>query len=56
MIFRQIIQEDLGSAAYLVGDEDSGRAALVDPALQVDEYLRQLRYAGLSLEHIVDGW
>ncbi|HEX5909612.1 MAG TPA: MBL fold metallo-hydrolase [Thermoleophilaceae bacterium] len=54
MIFRQIIHEDLGSAAYLVGDEGTGRAALVDPALQVDEYLRQLRYAGLTLEHIVE--
>ena len=54
MIFRQIIQEDLGSAAYLIGDEGSGVAALVDPALQIDEYVRQLRYAGLTLEHIVE--
>jgi hypothetical protein len=34
VIFRQIIQEDLGSAAYLVGDEGSGRAAIIDPSLQ----------------------
>ncbi len=38
MIFRQVAHEDLGCAPYLVGDEDAGVAAVIDPrALQFDE-------------------
>src|SRR3954465_11582815 len=40
MIFRQITHDDLGCASYLVGDEDAGVAAVVDPRLDIDEYLR----------------
>lgn len=39
MIFRQVIQEDLGCASYLVGDEDAGVAAVVDPRFDVGVYL-----------------
>ncbi len=39
MIFRQVIQEDLGCASYLIGDAATGRAAVVDPRFDVDIYL-----------------
>ena len=35
MIFRQLIHDDLGCASYLIGDEDAGVAAVVDPKLQI---------------------
>jgi len=35
MIFRQFIHEDLGCGSYLVGDEDAGVAAVIDPKLGV---------------------
>ena len=54
MIFRQITQDDLGCASYLIGDEEAGVAAVVDPKLEIDEYLRLARYLGLSIEHILE--
>ena len=40
MVFRQIVHDDLGCASYLIGDENAGVAAVVDPKLDIDEYLR----------------
>jgi hydroxyacylglutathione hydrolase len=54
VIFRQIIHDDLGCASYLVGDEHAGVAAVVDPQLDVDEYLRLARYMGVRIEHVLE--
>jgi glyoxylase-like metal-dependent hydrolase (beta-lactamase superfamily II)/rhodanese-related sulfurtransferase len=54
MIFRQIIHDDLGCASYLVGDDDAGIAAVVDPRLDVDEYLELARFFGVRIEHIFE--
>jgi hydroxyacylglutathione hydrolase len=54
MIFRQITHDDLGCASYLVGDEDAGVAAVVDPKLDIDEYMRLARYLGVRIEHILE--
>lgn len=54
MIFRQLTHDDLGCASYLVGDEDAGIGAVVDPRLDIDEYLRLARYLGVRIEHILE--
>src|SRR3954465_13767502 len=54
MIFRQVSHEDLGCASYLVGDEDAGVAAVIDPRLEIGEYLRLARYLSVSIEHILE--
>jgi hydroxyacylglutathione hydrolase len=54
MLFRQIVHDDLGCASYLVGDDGAGVGAVVDPRLDIDEYLRLARYAGVQLEHILE--
>ena len=54
MIFRQITHDDLGCASYLIGDEDEGIAAVVDPKLDIDEYLELARYMAVSIEHILE--
>ncbi|MGZ4271936.1 MAG: MBL fold metallo-hydrolase [Solirubrobacteraceae bacterium] len=54
MIFRQITHDDLGCASYLIGDEDAGVAAVVDPKLDIGEYLRLARYMGVSIQHILE--
>jgi hydroxyacylglutathione hydrolase len=54
MLFRQITQDDLGCASYVIGDESAGVAAVVDPRLDIDEYLRLARYAGVSIDHILE--
>jgi hydroxyacylglutathione hydrolase len=54
MIFRQVTHDDLGCASYLIGDEDAGIAAVVDPRLDIDEYLRLARYMGVVIEHVLE--
>ena len=54
MIFRQITHDDLGCASYLIGDEDAGIAAVVDPKLDIEEYLALARYMGVRIEHVLE--
>jgi hydroxyacylglutathione hydrolase len=54
VILRQITHDDLGCASYLVGDDDAGVAAVVDPRLDIDEYLHLARYLGVSIEHVLE--
>ena len=54
MLFRQLTHDDLGCASYLIGDEDAGTAAVVDPKLDIDEYLRLARYLGVRIEHVLE--
>ena len=54
MIFRQITHDDLGCASYLIGDEDAGLAAVVDPRFEIDVYLELGRYSGVTIEHILE--
>jgi hydroxyacylglutathione hydrolase len=54
MIFRQITHDDLGCASYLVGDENAGVAAVVDPRFEIDTYLDLARYMGVSIEHVFE--
>ncbi len=54
MIFRQLTHDDLGCASYLIGDEDAGVAAVVDPQLDIEPYLRLARYVGVRIEHVLE--
>ena len=54
MIFRQLVHDDLGCASYLIGDEDEGVAAVVDPRLDIGEYMRLSRFLGVQIEHILE--
>jgi rhodanese-related sulfurtransferase/glyoxylase-like metal-dependent hydrolase (beta-lactamase superfamily II) len=54
MIFRQVTHDDLGCASYLIGDEQAGVAAVVDPKLDIEEYLALARYMGVRIEHILE--
>jgi len=54
MLFRQLTHDDLGCASYLIGDEDAGIAAVVDPRLDIGEYLRLARYLGVRIDHVLE--
>lgn len=41
MLFQQFVDDDLGCASYLVGDEDAGVAALVDPPFEIEPVLEE---------------
>ena len=52
MILTQYYLGCLAHASYLVGDEESGTAAVVDPRRDVDEYLADSRRQGLEIRHV----
>lgn len=54
MLFRQILQEDLSCASYLVGDTSAGVAAVVDPQWDISHYLRLSRLHGVHIEHVLE--
>jgi hydroxyacylglutathione hydrolase len=54
VIFRQIVHDDLGCASYLVGDEEAGVAAVIDPRFEIDEYLQLARYLGVHIDHVLE--
>ena len=39
MLFRQFVDDDLGCASYLIGDENAGEAVVIDPGYAVEPYL-----------------
>jgi glyoxylase-like metal-dependent hydrolase (beta-lactamase superfamily II)/rhodanese-related sulfurtransferase len=54
VIFRQVTHDDLGCASYLVGDEDAGVAAVIDPRFEIDDYLLLARYMDVQIEHVLE--
>jgi glyoxylase-like metal-dependent hydrolase (beta-lactamase superfamily II)/rhodanese-related sulfurtransferase len=54
VIFRQLTHDDLGCASYLIGDEDAGVAAVVDPRFEIDDYLLLARYMNVQIEHVLE--
>lgn len=54
MIFRRFLTEGSRNFAYLVGDEDSGAAAVIDPSGLVEEIMKTLHDDGLGLKYIIN--
>ncbi|MFF3273196.1 rhodanese-like domain-containing protein [Streptomyces chrestomyceticus] len=54
MHFAQYYLDCLSQASYLIGDETTGRAVLVDPRRDIDDYLRDAEAAGLRIELIIE--
>jgi len=54
MKFTQYYLDCLSQASYLVGDESTGRAIVVDPRRDVDEYVRDAAADGLTIELIIE--
>jgi hydroxyacylglutathione hydrolase len=54
MIFEQHYLDCLSQASYLIGDQTTGRAVVVDPRRDVDEYLRSAAEHGLRIELVIE--
>jgi len=54
MIFEQFYLECLSQASYLVGDEKTSRAVVIDPRRDVQQYLDSAREHGLSIELVLE--
>ena len=54
MYFKQFYLESLGHASYLVGDERTGRALVLDGRRDVDVYFDEARRRGLRISYVFD--
>ncbi len=54
VLFRQFVDDDLGCASYLIGDESSGEALVVDPAFAVEQYLEAAEQEGVRLIRVLE--
>lgn len=50
----QILTEGIAQLSYLIGDDGSRTAAVIDPRPDVDVYLRLARQHGLSITHVLE--
>ncbi|MEU9114816.1 MBL fold metallo-hydrolase [Streptomyces sp. NPDC048483] len=54
MHFAQYYLDCLSQASYLIGDQRTGRAVLVDPRRDIDDYLRDADEVGLRIELVIE--
>ncbi|MEW6476544.1 MAG: MBL fold metallo-hydrolase [Actinomycetota bacterium] len=54
MFFRQYELGCLSLFSYLIGDETTGRAVVVDPQRDVSQYLADAEAAGLRIERVIE--
>jgi glyoxylase-like metal-dependent hydrolase (beta-lactamase superfamily II)/rhodanese-related sulfurtransferase len=54
VIFTQFVDDALGCASYLVGDESAGVAAVVDPAYAIEQYLEEADRRDVRLVRVVE--
>jgi glyoxylase-like metal-dependent hydrolase (beta-lactamase superfamily II)/rhodanese-related sulfurtransferase len=54
VVFKQLVDDDLGCASYLIGDEAAGEAVVVDPACSIEPYLETAEREGLRIVRVLE--
>jgi hydroxyacylglutathione hydrolase len=54
VLFRQFVDDDLGCASYLVGDEQAGIAVVVDPPYAIESLLAEADRRGVRLAAVLE--
>src|SRR5688500_15229501 len=54
MYFKQILDERCGCASYLVASRESHEAAVIDPAIETEQYRVLLQERGFRLRYVID--
>jgi hydroxyacylglutathione hydrolase len=54
VLFQQFLDDDLGCASYLVGDEEAGVAAIVDPPYAIERVLETAERRGVEIVRTVE--
>jgi hydroxyacylglutathione hydrolase len=52
--FKQILNERCGCASYLIASRQTQEAAIVDPAIETEQYEALLRERGFTLRYVID--
>jgi hydroxyacylglutathione hydrolase len=54
VLFKQFLDDDLGCASYLVGDEDAGVAVVVDPPYAIEPVLAEAEWRDVRLVGVLE--
>jgi glyoxylase-like metal-dependent hydrolase (beta-lactamase superfamily II)/rhodanese-related sulfurtransferase len=54
VLFTQFVDDDLGCASYLVGDEEEGVAVLVDPGFAVERYVAEAERKEVRIVRVLE--
>jgi hydroxyacylglutathione hydrolase len=54
VLFKQFVDDDLGCASYLVGDEHAGIAVVVDPAYAIEQYVDECERRDVELVAVLE--
>ena len=54
MLFQQFVDDDLGCASYLIGDEEAGVAAVVDPPYAIEPALETAERRGVRVVRVIE--
>lgn len=54
LIFQQLRRMDSGCVTYLVGSTETKQCAIVDPLLDTDFVVQEVKKAGLEITHVID--
>jgi hydroxyacylglutathione hydrolase len=54
MYFKQILDEHSGCASYVIASRESHEAAVVDPSIQIEQYLSLLDFREFTLRYVID--
>ena len=54
LIFERIVTDGIAELSYLIGDDEEGTAAVIDPRPDVEIYLELARKNGVSITHIFE--
>ena len=50
LIFERIVTDGIAAVSYLIGDDEEGTGAVIDPRPDVEVYLESARKNGVSLK------
>ncbi|MEQ8847349.1 rhodanese-like domain-containing protein [Botrimarina sp.] len=54
MVFQRVETQGIAQLSYLIGDDSSGTAAVIDPRPSVDVYLELARRYGVAITHVFE--
>jgi hydroxyacylglutathione hydrolase len=54
LLFQQFVDDGLGCASYIVGDDEAGVAVVVDPAFAIEQYLDAAHAAGVRIVRVLE--
>ena len=54
LVFERVLTEGIALLSYVIGDDTSGTAAVIDPRPDVEVYLDLARRRNLSITHVFE--